>query len=158
MTASFIATFGLYGGTLVIAFVAGMFPIVSIELFLAGVTAVRGATPGELVALVALAAFGHQVAKTLCYLGGAGVLERPQVARRIAKIQPTLDRWNKYPKLVMALSATIGLPPLWVLAFVARPLMHMRFGTFTAICLTCRIARYAVIALAPLVLGWHPFA
>ena len=158
MTESFIATFGLYGGTLVIAFVAGMFPIVSIEIFLAGVTAVRGATAGELVALITLAALGHQVAKTVCYVGGTGVLERPQVKRRVAKIQPTLDRWNKYPKLVMAVAATIGLPPLWVLGFVARPLMHMRFGVFTAICLTGRIARYSVIALAPIVFDWHPFA
>lgn len=158
MTQSFIATFGLYGGTLVIAFVAGVFPLVSIEIFLAGVTAVRGATAGELVALIALAALGHQIAKTLCYIGGAGILERPAVKRRVAKIQPTLDRWDKYPKLVMAIAATIGLPPLWALAFVARPLMHIRFGVFTGICLTGRVARYAFVALVPLVFDWHPFA
>ena len=41
MTETLLATFGLYGGAFVISFVAGLFPLVSIELFLIGVS-----TPG----------------------------------------------------------------------------------------------------------------
>ena len=39
MVDSLLATLGLYGATLAIGFVAGMFPLVSIELFLVGATA-----------------------------------------------------------------------------------------------------------------------
>ena len=61
-----------------------------------------------------------------------------------------VDRWNKRPRPVMFLAATVGLPPVYLLGFIAWPLMRMRFWTFTAICFVGRIGRYAVMAGVPM--------
>ena len=53
----------------------------------------------------------------------------------------------------MFLASTIGLPPLYVLAFLAGPLMKMSFRTFTAICFGGRIGRYAVLMAVPQLIG-----
>jgi membrane protein YqaA with SNARE-associated domain len=142
------ATLGLYGATLVVAFVAGMFPLVSIELFLVGVTA-WGVEPETLVVLIGIAAVGHQIAKTLTYYAGAGVFELPRgkMRERIAAARHRIERWNRRPRLVMLAAAAIGLPPLYLLGFIARPLMNMAITTFTTISFGGRIARYTTLVV-----------
>lgn len=148
MVDSLLATLGLYGATIAVAFVAGMFPIVSIEVFLVGVTAL-GAPAGELVVLIGIAAIGHQIAKTLTYYAGAGVFELPRgkVRGRIEAAKARIDRWNRRPRLIMFVAAVTGLPPLYLLGFIARPLMKMSFATFTAISVTGRILRYTTLVV-----------
>lgn len=153
MTETLLSTFGLYGGALVISFVAGLFPLVSIELFLVGVSAWAHPSAGDYVALILISAFGHQVAKTITYVAGVGALENHKVKPRIEKVRHKIERWNKQPKLVMLISATVGLPPLWLLGFIAHPLMNMRFVPFTLITLFGRIGRYTFMMVAPLVVG-----
>jgi membrane protein YqaA with SNARE-associated domain len=146
-------TLGLYGATLVIAFIAGMFPIVSIELFLAGATAL-GVELRIVVVLIAIAVVGHQIAKTITYYAGAGAFELPRgkLRARIDALQARIDRWNKRPRLVMFLGATTGLPPLLLLGYIARPMMKMPITTFTAISVFGRAMRYAtLVAVAALV-------
>jgi membrane protein YqaA with SNARE-associated domain len=142
---SLLATLGLYGATLAVGFIAGMFPIVSIELFLIGLTA-WGAAPYVLVAAIAIAAVGHQLAKTLTYYAGAGVFELPRgkLRARIAAARARIEGWRRQ-RLMLLVAATVGLPPLYVLGFVARPLMKLDFATFTAISLGGRVARYATL-------------
>ena len=152
MVDSLRTTLGLYGATFVIAFVAGMFPIVSIELFLGGLTA-WGAQARVLVVLIGIAVVGHQLAKTMTYYAGAGVFELPRgkVRERIEAARARIDRWNRRPRLVMFAAAATGLPPLYLLGFIARPLMKMGITTFTAISVTGRILRYTtVVAIAGL--------
>lgn len=143
MFASLQASLGLYGATLAVSFIAGMFPLFSIEAFLAG-CAVWGVETGTLPVLIAIAAVGHQVAKTLTYYAGAGAFELPRgkTRERIEAAKARIDRWNRQPRLWMFVGATTGLPPLYVLGFIARPLMHMTIATFTVITLTGRILRY----------------
>ncbi len=150
---SLLATLGLYGATLVIAFLAGMFPLLSIELFLVGVAA-WGVEPATLAALIGIAAIGHQVAKTLTYYAGAGAFELPRgkVRDRIAAARQRIERWNRRPRLVMFVAAVVGLPPLFLLGYIARPLLSMAFSTFTAISLGGRLVRYTtLVAIARLV-------
>ncbi len=155
MTESLLATFGLFGGACVIGFVAGMFPLVSIELFLIGVSTWAAPTTGSIALIVVLAAVGHQIAKTICFFAGVGALELPtgKMRARIDRTRAYIDRWNKAPRFVMFLASTIGLPPLYVLAFLAGPLMHMRFRTFTLICFGGRLGRYAVLMAVPQLIG-----
>ncbi len=153
MTETLLSTFGLYGGALVISFVAGLFPLVSIELFLVGVMTWARPGAGGFVLLVLLAATGHQIAKTVTYVAGAGALENKWVKPRVEKVRTRIEKWNKHPKLVMVIAGTIGLPPLWVLGFIAHPLMKMTFWTFTAIVYFGRIGRYAFLMLIPVVVG-----
>jgi membrane protein YqaA with SNARE-associated domain len=139
---SLSATLGLYGATLAIAFIAGMFPIVSIEVFLAYTA--RHVEARELVVLIGIAVIGHQIAKTVTYYAGAGVFELPRgkVRKQIEAAQARIDRWNRRPRLIMFVAAVIGFPPLYLLGFIARPLMKMGIATFTVISVIGRILRY----------------
>lgn len=146
------ATLGLYGATFVLAFLAGMFPLLSIEAFLVGLAA-WGVAPGTLAVLIGLAATGHQIAKTTTYYAGTGVCELPRgrMRDRIAAARRRIDRWNRRPRLVMFVAAAIGLPPLYLLGYIARPLMNMAFSTFTALSLGGRLLRYTtLVAIARL--------
>ena len=151
MTDTLLETFGLYGGAFVISFVAGLFPIVSIELFLVGIA--RFAPPdaaGKIIALVLISATGHQIAKTVTYFTGVGALENKKLKAKVEKLRARIDRWNKRPKLIMFISAAFGLPPLLLLGFIAHPLMGMRFLPFTLITFFGRIGRYAFMILVPM--------
>src|SRR4051812_22251025 len=125
-----------------------MFPLVSIEALLVLATRL-GAVPGELVVLIALGALGHQVAKTLTYYAGAGMFELPRsnMRARIEAAKARIERWNKRPRLIMFIAAATGLPPLYLLGFIARPVMKMRFRTFTAISLSGRVLRYITLVV-----------
>jgi membrane protein YqaA with SNARE-associated domain len=148
-----MATLGLYGATLAIAFLAGMFPLLSIEAFLVGVTLTLHPSIELLVALIAIAATGHQIAKTVTYYAGAGAFELPRgrIRARIDAARQRIERWNRRPRLVMFAGAATGLPPLYLLGFIARPLMNMSIRTFTAISLAGRLGRYVtLVAIARL--------
>jgi len=142
--------FGVYGACLVISFVAGMFPLVSIEAFLIGYGALRPVTWPEYAAMVLLSALGHQIAKTVCYFAGVTGLEHRRVQPIVTKWRPRIERWNRYPGIVFMLAATVGIPPMWLIGFIARPLMHLRFVPFTILCFLGRAGRYAVLAGIPL--------
>jgi membrane protein YqaA with SNARE-associated domain len=141
-----LAALGLYGATLAIAFLAGMFPLLSIELFLVGAAA-WGVAPATLAVLIGVAAVGHQVAKTVTYYAGAGAFELPRgkLRARIAAAKQRIERWNRRPKLILLAGAALGLPPLYLLGFIARPVMNMQLATFTGITLAGRLARYTVL-------------
>jgi membrane protein YqaA with SNARE-associated domain len=143
---SLLASLGLYGATFAVAFIAGMLPIISVELFLIGATAL-GADVQTLPLLIAIAAIGHQIAKTITYYAGAGAFELPRgrMRERIEAAKLRVERWNRRPRLIMFAAAATGLPPLWALGFVAQPVMQMDIATFTAITATGRILRYATL-------------
>ncbi len=142
--------FGLYGATLVIAFVAGMFPLVSIEAFLVGWCALKPVTWQEFAILVVIGATGHQIAKTICYVAGVGALESKRVKPMLETWRPRIERWNKYPRLMFFFACSVGVPPMWLIAFVAKPILHLRFVPFTLVCWVCRAGRYGVLAMIPL--------
>jgi len=147
-----LATLGLYGATLALAFLAGMFPLVSIELFLIGAAA-WGVAVDQLAVLIAIALVGHQIAKTVTYYAGAGVFELPRgkLRDKIAAAKQRIERWNRRPRLIMLAGAALGLPPLYLLGFIARPMMNMQLATFTGITLAGRTVRYAaMVAVARL--------
>lgn len=159
MTDDLLATLGLYGGTPVIGFLAGMFPLISIEVFLTtlSIACVRGWSvcttyelgPMKLAILVVLAAIGHQIAKTICFYAGVGALERPKIKAKLERARNSIDKWNKAPNFVMVLAATVGLPPLYFLTFIAAPLMRFSFVRFTVICFLGRIGRFAFMVAVP---------
>jgi len=152
VTEDLLTSFGYYGGALVLSFLAGLFPLLSIEVFLVGMSAVERPSPRTLGIMIVLAAIGHQLAKTITYYAGAGAMEMPRgkVRDRIDRAQQFIDRWNKRPGLVMVAGATIGLPPMYLLGFIAGPLMAIRFWPFTLITFFGRLGRYATMAFVPL--------
>ena len=139
---------GLYGATLVIGFVAGMFPLVSIELFLVGATA-YGVEPHMLPALIALGALGHQIAKSVTYYMGAGVFELPRgkVRTQIEALKVRIARWTQRPKLLLFISSATGIPPLYAVGFMARPMLKLSHTTFTVVSLVARVLRLTTFVL-----------
>ena len=137
----------MYGASAVVAFIAGLFPLFSIELFLIGLSALVQPTLGEVVLCSLLAAVGHQIAKTITYYAGAGVFELPRgrMRQRIEAAKARIERWNRRPRLILFIAAATGLPPLWALGFIAQPLMKMDILTFTAISFIGRVLRYAAL-------------
>jgi len=150
VTETLLESFGIYGGTIAVAFIAGMFPLASIELFLIGISAMVGPSVGTVALCCLLAAVSHQIAKTLCYYAGVGV-EHGKLGKKIEQVRPRIEKWNKAPKLVMFLGATLGIPPLYLLAFIAEPIMRMRFWPFTLIVFIGRLGRFMFLAAIPLV-------
>jgi len=150
VTDDLLATLGLYGATLVVAFIAGMFPPFSIEAFLFGVAKWASVDTATLAALIGLAAIGHQVAKTVTYYAGAGAFELPRgkVRERIAAARKRIDRWNRRPRLFLFVAAVVGLPPLYLFGFIAQPLLGMPIGRFTAISFAGRVVRYVIAVVA----------
>lgn len=146
-----LETFGIYGGSFAVAFIAGLFPVVSIELFLIALSALAGATFDALTVCCLLAAVGHQLAKTLTYFAGVGALDRGVVKRKLDRVRPRIERWNKAPHLMLALAGAVGIPPLWIIGFIAEPIMRIRFLPFTAIVFVTRLGRFfAIVVLVPL--------
>ncbi len=150
MSDHLLELFGVYGASLVISFCAGMFPLISIEAFLIGYCALRPVTWSEAVALVLLAALGHQISKTVCYFAGVTGLEHDRVKPLVDRWRPRIERWNRYPWLIFFFAAAFGIPPMWLIGFIARPIMRLRFLPFTIVCFACRSGRYAVLAAIPL--------
>jgi len=140
---------GPYAGALAVGFFAGMFPIISIELFLIALSRLSIHTLAQFVAAIVLAAVGHQVAKTITYYAGVGALERGKMKERLDKVRPKIEKWNKRPGLVLFLAATVGIPPLYIIGFIAEPLMKIPFWRFTIVCFLGRVGRYGVMSIVP---------
>lgn len=142
--------YGIYGGSLIVAFIAGLFPLLSIEVFLVLATSFARPAFEELLLCCLLAATSHQIAKTITYYAGVGALEHGKLKQKIDANRERIDRWNKAPHLILALAGAFGIPPLWILGFIARPLMRINIAMFTAIVLVTRFGRFVVLAAIPL--------
>jgi membrane protein YqaA with SNARE-associated domain len=150
VTHTLLANLGMYGGAFAVALIAGLFPLVSIEFFLLGLSALLHPSLAELILCAALGAVGHQIAKTITYYGGVGALEHGRIKAQIDKHRAKIDRWNKAPHLVLAIAGSIGIPPMYVIGFIAHPLMRIRIVPFTLIVFVTRLGRYVVMACVPL--------
>jgi membrane protein YqaA with SNARE-associated domain len=140
---------GPYAGALAVGFIAGLMPIISIELFMIAMSRLRIHTLAEFTLMIVLAAIGHQVAKTITYYAGLGALDRGKMKEKLDKVRPKIDKWNKRPGLVLLLAATVGIPPLYIIGFIAEPLMKIPFWRFTIVCFFGRVGRYFVTTLVP---------
>jgi membrane protein YqaA with SNARE-associated domain len=150
VTSGLLGSLGIYGASLVIALVAGLFPIASIELFLVGLSALEHPSIGQLLICCLLGTVGHQIAKTITYYAGEGALENKKLKPRVDKIRHKIEKWDRYPHAILFLGATVGLPPMYLLGFIAHPLMEIRFVPFTVLTFVGRLGRYVVLAVIPL--------
>lgn len=152
MAEDILSSLGIYGGSMVVAFLAGLMPLISIELFLMGLGTLAQPTLGQIVLCAVLAASGHQVAKTITYYAGVGALEKGsgRVKQKVDTIRHKIEKWNKAPKLILGLSGGFGIPPLWILGFIARPLMGIGIVPFTLIVFFTRVGRFIVLVGIPL--------
>lgn len=149
MTDSFLSAFGLYGGALTVGLIAGLFPLVSLEVFLGGVAGVLKPPLEILILLAVIGAVGHQIAKTITYFAGERSLKNPKgkLKKLIDKTQSWMDKWSQSRWAVLVLSSAIGIPPLFAVGFIAKPMLKIDFIPFTLVCFGLRVARYIVMTL-----------
>ncbi|MGB3594931.1 MAG: hypothetical protein WBG89_08175 [Ornithinimicrobium sp.] len=137
--------------TYVTCLVSAVFPLVNAEAYL---VAVSFATDSPRIWLLSgVAAAGQTTGKLLWYEAARRSLSWPWVAKKLDRpqTQETLTRWRERfdakPWLwssVLFLSATVGLPPLLVLAVIAGQLQVSRIW-FTSTVLVGRTLRFAAI-------------
>jgi membrane protein YqaA with SNARE-associated domain len=151
-----IAHVGIYGAAVVIGLVSSVLPIISAEVFVAGVVIALTRDPLQVVALGCLVAIGQVAAKVPMYYGSRGVsqLVRPTPGGRIARMlrwieTRAIDRWREHPAALTFVSATLGIPPFYAIALVAGAI-EIPFPGFLAVGLVGRIIRFVTIGVVAL--------
>ena len=142
---------GIYVAMFLFAILSGVFPLANSE---AALIALGVASPygwPKLVALAVIVALGQSVTHAMVFqsargLAKVGAKKRPKLEARIAQARALGARWQKSELLLIALGATVGIPPQVLVAILAG-VVGIRFRTFVAIDVTGRIARFVTIVL-----------
>lgn len=144
--------------TFAVCVASAIIPVVNAELYLIAASAL--ATPGVAWMLVIAGALGQMVGKSLMYYAGVGALQLPseRLQRMVAQVreryQGTGATGSTLGTGVILLSATVGLPPFYVVS-IACGLLRIPFLQFFVLGLLGRLVRFGVMVLAPqLVKAW----
>jgi membrane protein YqaA with SNARE-associated domain len=142
---------GIYVAMFLFAIVSGVFPLASSEAAMIAFGAASAYSVPKLISLAVVTALGQSVTHASMYLSArglanAGAKRRPKLEARIAKARELGARWEKSELLLIALGATIGIPPQLVVALFAG-VIGIRLRTFVSIDLTGRIARFVTIVM-----------
>ncbi len=144
---SSLGTIALYAATFGFAFVSGVIPFVlNIELYLLAVAAL---TDAPAAAIVGLATAGQTSAKLVLYFVGKGALNVRWVRKSASS--KAAGAFAKRPGgglSIVAISAIIGMPPLYAVSLVAGTL-RLPLTAFTVVIIIGRLIRFAAVYLAP---------
>lgn len=143
-----VAKVGVYAGSFVVGFVSGLVPFINSELYLVAVSPI--VARHSLIPIALLTAVGQMVAKTIIFYAGRGVfkINMGKLEGRIEAVQKKFSEWENKVDLLIFGSATIGLPPFYVVSFVAGAL-DLHFLRFLVAGLLGRSIRFAVIVYFP---------
>jgi membrane protein YqaA with SNARE-associated domain len=140
-----VGALGIYAGVFVVGAISSMIPIVSIDLFLIGLTVASAANP---VPVIILAAAGQLAGKLPIYWASRGVATlRGPHRERLERLRARVARWQRAPLLVLATSAVSGLPPFSIMA-TAAGLLAIRLRAFCAVVFLGRATRFAIVIAA----------
>jgi len=142
---------GIYFAMFLFAILSGVVFVANSEAALIALGAVSSYGLPKLLVLAAIVALGQSVTHALIFQSGrglasAGAKRRPKLEARLAKARELGARWNKSERLLIALGATVGIPPQVLIALLAGAI-GIRFRTFVAIDVPGRILRFATIVL-----------
>jgi membrane protein YqaA with SNARE-associated domain len=148
--------------TLVTAFGSALFPLINIEAYLLGLGAVSdvGLVPAALAA-----AAGQTAGKVLVFLSARKALtwHRLERLRSRKSADKGPHRWDAWVQrlaphrqgafLLVLVSASVGLPPLLLVAAVAGG-TRMKTLSFAVACMVGRFARFAALLAVPGLVGY----
>ncbi len=143
---------GIYVAMFLFAILSGVFPLASSEAAMIAFGAASSYSVPKLITLAVVTAAGQSLTHASLYLSArglanAGAKRRPKLEAKIAKARELGARWEKSELLMIALGATVGIPPQLVVALFAG-VIGIRLRTFVAIDFPGRVARFVTIALA----------
>jgi membrane protein YqaA with SNARE-associated domain len=142
---------GIYVALFLFAILSGVFPLASAEAAMVALGAGSSYAIPKLIILAVVTAAGQSVTHAAMYMSGRGLAKagakgRPKLEARLAKAREIGARWEKSELLLIALGATVGIPPQMVIAVLAG-VIGIRLRTFVSIDLPGRIARFVTIVL-----------
>lgn len=134
--------------TFAVCVAGAIVPVINTEIYL--LSAVALSPPSYLAPLVVAATLGQMVGKVAMFYGGRGVLRirHERVRSGVAKLRGTLENRPWTARAVLFSSATVGLPPLYVMS-VACGTIGMGVVTFFTIGTAGRLIHFAAVALLP---------
>lgn len=138
----------LWMTTLGVCFAGSLIPFINTEIYLISVAALS--PRAFLGPLVVAATVGQMVGKVMMYFAGRGVGRIPseRVQRSVGSLRERLESRPWTAKLVLLCSATVGLPPLYVMS-VACGTLGMGLLSFVAIGTVGRLIHFAAVAVVP---------
>ena len=138
-----------------VGFVSALLPVVNAEVFQAGASLLQP-TP-VIAACVVTVTVGQTAGKVVIFTASrrgitrwrSSRAERPsRTPARLKKINATLLKWLSHPiggPAAIAVSATVGLPPLAIVSATAGA-STIRCSAFAGACLVGRLLRFAALA------------
>jgi membrane protein YqaA with SNARE-associated domain len=151
VTQTLLGALGIYGGTLVACFVAGIVQLINTEAILLGVSIWLVDDPVQLPFVALCAAVGQMIANVMFFYMGRGAGSLPRVEAKLARARAKIASWRQRPNLVLVAAAIVGLPPL-VLVAVAAGGLGIGVKKFVAIGFGGRWLRFAIVVAIP----WLP--
>jgi membrane protein YqaA with SNARE-associated domain len=145
---TWLTTFG-------VCVVSALVPFVNAEVYLIAASALLPST--HAVALIVAATFGQMFGKVFMYYAGRGVVRLPgeRFQRMLARAESRLSARPGAQGLVIFSSATLGLPPFYLVS-IAAGMLKVGLAWFLLLGLGGRFLRFAVVVLLPQVAraGW----
>lgn len=139
---------GIYLASFVVGFVSGLVPFVNSEIYLVAVSSV--AARPALMPIALLVAAGQMVAKTILFYAGQGVfkINMGKYQSKVEAVQDKFVRWKNKTDALIFMSAALGLPPFYVVSFVAGAL-KLNVIKFVVVGLVGRGIRFAALVYFP---------
>jgi membrane protein YqaA with SNARE-associated domain len=137
--------------TLAVSAAGGLIPLINVEAWVIGVSAVG--PPAALVPVVLAATVGQVSAKVVLYRAGGGARawqSRHEGSRLTALVQRLEGPASRGTAVVFS-SALTGVPPFYLVSLAAGALRY-RFPRFVVLALVGRLLRFALVFLLPQVL------
>lgn len=143
-----IDTVGLYVGTMLVGFVSGLVPLINLEVFLLILSPTI--SKSTLVPVSILSSVSQMLAKSLVFFVGRGMINLSvnKHRKKINAVRQKFLDWKKRTDFLIFLSAFIGIPPLYIVSFVAGTL-RLSFASFFIIGLIGRFLRFGSILYFP---------
>jgi membrane protein YqaA with SNARE-associated domain len=152
-------------GLLGVSFASALIPLINLEVYLVGLSAVSD--PGRVWLLATVAGIGQMVGKLVWYYLGANALRWGWIRRKVEtpKAQAKLELWRGrthnrpvISSMLVFASAFSGFPPFAIVAVLAGQL-RMSLAIFMAMGVAGRILRFATFLsggawVTHLVTGW----
>src|SRR5687768_11099305 len=93
-------------------------------------------------------AIGQMIAKVVLFQAARKTSDLPsgKFAQKLERARARMDKWRTKPLGVLFVSASVGLPPFYLVSLAAG-ILGVRFWTFVWIGLAGRTIRFVVLAL-----------
>ena len=147
MMSSIEATVGIYGASFVIAILSGFIPILNAEIYLVAVAISTESVPLAII-LGLIVALGQMVAKVGIYKAArkASNLRAHEESGKMARARKLMKKWEGKPHLLTFVSASLGLPPFFIVSIVAG-MLELPFIQFLTVGFIGRSIRFVLVAV-----------